>query len=187
MHRGEAGRSGFPPLDRAIVKAIACEAVHHTGLPLSRLSTADIALQASRALGPPISPSTVWRILDADAINPWQYKYWIFPRDPLFAEKAGRVLDLYAGYWQGAPLGPQDHIISADEKTSIQARLRCSPSLPPAPGRAQRIEYEYARGGALQYLAAWDVQRGIIMGRCEASTGIEPFGRLVTQVMEQEP
>src|SRR5262245_54357725 len=57
---------------------------------------------------------------------------------------------------KGHHLAPQDHIISADEKTSIQARLRCSPSLPPAPGRAQRIEYEYARGGALQYLAAWD-------------------------------
>ena len=187
MHLVEAGRSGFPPLDRVLVKASACEAVHHTGLPLSRLSTADLAVQASRALGKPISPSTVWRILDADAIKPWQYKYWIFPRDPQFADKAGRVLDLYAGSWQGEPLGPQDHIISADEKTSIQARIRCHPSLPPASGRALRIEYEYARGGALQYLAAWDVQRGIIMGRCEPSTGIEPFGRLVTQVMEQEP
>jgi DDE superfamily endonuclease len=184
---GEAGRSGFPPLDRALVKAIACEAVHHTGLPLSRLSTADIAVQASQALGKSISPSTVWRILDADAIKPWQYKYWIFPRDSQFADKAGRVLDLYAGYWQGEPLGSQDHIISADEKTSIQARLRCHPRLPPAPGRARRIEHEYARGGALQYLAAWDVRRGIIMGRCEASTGIEPFGRLVMQVMEREP
>lgn len=183
----EAGRFGFPPLDRAIVKAIACELVHHTGLPLSRLSTADIAGQASRALGQPISPSTVWRILDADALKPWQYKYWIFPRDPQFADKAGRVLDLYAGYWQGAPLGSQDYIISADEKTSIQARIRCHPSLPPAPGRAMRIEHEYARGGALQYLAAWDVRQGLIMGRCEPSTGIEPFGRLVEQVMEQEP
>ena len=184
---GEVGRCGFPPLDRALVKAIACEAVHHTGLPLSRLSTADIAVQASRALGQPISPSTVWRILDADVLKPWQYKYWIFPRDPQFADKAGRVLDLYAGYWQGEPLGSQDYIISADEKTSIQARIRCHPSLPPAPGRAMRIEHEYARGGALQYLAAWDVRQGIIMGRCEPSTGIEPFGRLVTQVMEQEP
>jgi DDE superfamily endonuclease len=183
----EAGRPGFPPLDGALVKAMACEAVHQTGLPLSRLSTADIAGQASRALGKPISPSTVWRILDADALKPWQYKYWIFPRDPHFAEKAGRVVDLYAGYWQGAPLGPQDHIISADEKTSIQARIRCYPSLPPAPRRAQRIEHEYARGGALQYLAAWDVRQGLIMGRCEPKTGIEPFGRLVEQVMEREP
>jgi len=61
---------------------------------LSRLATADIAAQASRVLGKPISSSTVWRILDADAIKPWQYKYWIFPREPHFVEKAGRVLDL---------------------------------------------------------------------------------------------
>jgi len=148
-----------------VVKAIACEAVSQTHLPLSRLSLADVARQASAALGQPISRTTVGRILDADAIKPWRYAYWIFPRDPQFAEKAGRVLDLYAGLWHGQPLGPHDHIISADEKTSIQARIRCHPSLPPAPGRAQRIEYEYERGGALQYLAAWDVQRGYIMGR----------------------
>jgi len=166
---------------------VACEAVHQSGLPLSRLSTTDIAAQASKALGKAISPSTVWRILAADAIKPWRYKYWIFPRDPHFAEKAGRVLDLYAGYWQGTPLGPKEYIISADEKTSIQARLRCHPSLPPAPGRAMRVEHEYERGGALQYLAAWDVRRGLVMGRCEPATGIEPFGRLVAQVMKQKP
>lgn len=182
-----AARAGFPPLEQALVKAIACEAVYHSGRPLSRLSTADLATQASSALDRPISRSTVWRILAADAIKPWRYKYWIFPRDPHFAEKAGRVLDLYAGYWQGRPLGLKDYILSADEKTSIQARLRCHPSLPPAPGRTRRIEHEYERGGALQYLAAWDVRRGLVMGRCEPSTGIKPFGRLVAQVMEQKP
>jgi hypothetical protein len=130
------------------VQAVACEAVHDTALPLRRLAPADSAAQASRALGKPISPSTVGRILDADAIQPWQYKDGIFPRDPHFVAKAGRVLDLYAGYWQGGPLGPQDHISRADEKTSIQARIRCHPSLPPAHGRAMRIEHEYERGGA---------------------------------------
>jgi DDE superfamily endonuclease len=187
MRRGAGARAGFPPLEQALVKAVACEAVHYTGLPLSRLSTADITRQARQALGKAISPSTVWRILATDAIKPWRYKYWIFPRDPHFAEKAGRVLDLYAGYWQGAPLGPKDYILSADEKTSIQARLRCHPSLSTAPGRVRRIEHEYERGGALQYLAAWDVRRGVIMGRCEPATGIEPFGRLVEEVMEQKP
>jgi hypothetical protein len=181
------GRPVFPPLDHALVKAIACELVHDTGLPLSRLSTRDLAGEASRALGQPISPRTVWRILDGDAIQPWRYQGWIFPRDRHFAEKAGRVLDLYAGCWDGEPLGPQDHIISADERTSIQARIRCHASLPPAPGRAMRVEHEYERGGALQYLAAWDVQRGIVRGRCEQATGIAPFGRLVADVMEQEP
>jgi hypothetical protein len=187
MPQAVGGRPGFPPLDHALVKAIACELVHDTGLPLSRLSSADLAGAASRALGQAISPRTVWRILDADAIKPWRYQGWIFPRDPQFAEKAGPVLDLYAGSWAGEPLGPRDHIISADEKTSIQARIRCHPSLPPARGRALRIEHEYERGGALQYLAAWDVQRGIVMGRCEPATGIAPFGRLVADVMERAP
>jgi hypothetical protein len=126
-------------------------------------------------------------MLDHDAIKPWRYKYWIFPRAPHFAEKAGPILDLYAGIWQGQPLGPKDHVLSADEKTSIQARIRCHPSLPPAPGRPARMENEYKRGGALQYLAAWDVRRGYVMGRCEPRTGIAPFGRLVNQVLAEEP
>jgi DDE superfamily endonuclease len=177
----------FPPLDHALVKAVACELVAETKQPLSRQSLTDVTARAQQALGQPISRSTVWRMLATDAIKPWRDKYWIFPRDPRFAEKAGPILDLYAGTWQGKPLGPKDHILSADEKTSIQARLRCHPALPPAPGRPARIEHEYERGGALQYLAAWDVRRGYVMGRCEPTTGIEPFGRLVDQVLAQEP
>ena len=164
-----------------------CERVAATKQPLSRQSLADITARVRNALSKPISRSTVWRILETDAIKPWRYKYWIFPRDPRFAEKAGPILDLYAGRWQGKPLGSQDHILSADEKTSIQARRRCHPSLPPAPGRAAYIENEYERGGALQYLAAWDVRRGYVMGRCEPKTGIAPFGRLVKQVLAEEP
>ena len=177
----------FPPRDRAIVKAIACEAVSETQLPLSRLSTSDLADKASTALGRSISSSTVWRILDRDAIKPWRYQYWIFPRDPRFSEKAGRVLDLYAGSWEGKPLGRRDYIISADEKTSIQARVRCHATLPTGPKRPMRVEHEYERGGALQYLAAWDVRRGQVLGRCEEKTGIDSFGRLVEQVMRKEP
>src|SRR5260370_9539864 len=80
-----------------------------------------------------------------------------------------------------------DYIISADEKTSIEARVRCPGTVGPGCGRGRRVESEYQRGGALQYLAAWDVQEGLVRGRCEAKTGIEPFGRLVTQVMEHPP
>ena len=175
----------FPPLDEAVIKAIACETVFGTQLPLSRQSLADLTTRACQALGKPVSRSTVWRVLDADAIKPWQYRHWIFPRDPQFATKARRVVDLYAGVWEDERLDPEDRIVSADEKTSIQARIRCHPTLGPASGRCRRIEHEYDRGGALQYLAAWDIQEGIVMGRCEAATGIEPFGRLVRQVMER--
>jgi DDE superfamily endonuclease len=178
-----AASRSFPPLDRAIVASIACDVVARTGNPLSRQSTTDLARRVRGELDRPISRSTVWRILDEDAIKPWQYEHWIFPRAANFFEKAAVVLDLYEGYWQGERVDPFDRIISSDEKTSIQARIRCHPSLGPAPGRRRRVEAEYGRGGALQYLAAWDVQAGLVMGQCEAKTGIEPFARLVERVM----
>jgi hypothetical protein len=177
----------LPPRDRAIVKAIACEAVCQAELPLSRLSTSDLAERPSSALGRSISPSAVWRILDTDAIKPWRYGYRIFPRDPKFPEKAGRVPDLYAGSREGKPPGRRDYVIGSDEKTGIQARVRCDATLPTGPGRAMRVEHEYRRGGALQDLAAWDVRRGRVPGRCEAKAGIESSGRLVEQVMRSEP
>src|SRR4029453_3093575 len=134
--RDGAARRCFPPLDYALVKAVAWELAPKPKHPLSRQSLADVPARACTVLGTPISRSTVGRILDTDAIKPWRYKYWFFPGDPHFADKAGPILDLYAGRWQGEPLGPKAHILSADEKTSIQARRRCHPALPPAPGRA---------------------------------------------------
>ena len=170
------------------VKALACELPATRGLPLSRLSCADIAHEAERAgLVATLSGTTVWRWLSEDAIRPWQHRVWIFPRDPAFATKAGRILDLYAREWEGAPLHPADFVLSADEKTSIQARLRRHPTAPPSPGRAARVEHEYMRGGAWAYLAALDVHRAQLFGRCEATTGIAPFERLVAQVMTQPP
>jgi hypothetical protein len=185
MIPGAAASRSFPPLDRATVTSIACDLVARTGNPLSRQSTTDLAKRAREELNRPISRSTVWRILDEDAIKPWQYEHWIFPRAADFFAKAAVVLDLYQGYWQEERLDPFDRVLSSDEKTSIQARIRCHPTLPPAPRRPRRVEAEYERGGALQYLAAWDVQEGLVMGRCEAQTGIAPFGRLVQQVMER--
>src|SRR5258708_621151 len=135
----------------------------------------------------PVSRTTSWRWLSAAAIKPWRVRSWIFPRDPAFAAKAGRVVDLYARHGAGMPLADDDYVISADEKTSIQARIRRHPSLPAAPRRPPRTKFEYTRGGALQYLAAWDVHRAKIFGRCEPATGIEPFLRLVTQVMTTQP
>lgn len=158
------------------------------GEPLSRSSTTDLArLISAHPDAPPMSVSTIWRILDRAALKPWRYRSWLYPRDPQFAAKAGRVLDLYAGWWDGQPLTADDYVLSADEKTSIQARLRCHASTPALPGQAMRVEHEYDRGGALAYLAAWDVRRGGVIGRCEARTGKAAFGRLVAQVMSQEP
>jgi hypothetical protein len=134
-----------------------------------------------------MSSSTVGRILGGDAIRPWQYRSWIFPRDPDFGAKAAAVLDLVAGVFEGQPLGPGELVVCADEKTSIQARCRCHPSVPPGRALLMRVEHEYQRRGAVAYLAAWDVGRGQVSGRCDDTTGIVPFGLLVDQVMTTEP
>ena len=134
-----------------------------------------------------LSGSTVWRWLHEDAIRPWQHRSWIFPRDPDFATKAGRILDLYERQWDGKPLSCDEFVLSADEKTSIQARRRKHATHPPRSRSAMKVEHEYERCGAWAYLAALDVQRAKLFGRCESKTGIEPFDRLVEQVMSQPP
>ncbi len=58
--------------------------------------------------------------------------------------------------------------------------------MPPAAGRPALVEFEYLRHGTLAYLAAWDVHHARLFDRVEEATGIEPFGRLVEQVMTSE-
>jgi transposase len=187
----DAHRSGRPPVftaaDRAEAVALACALPAESGVPLSGWSCPDLARELATRCQIAVSASTIRRWLAADALKPWQHRSWISVRDPQFAAKAARVLDLYAGIWDGQPLGSNDYVICADEKTSIQARCRCHPTLSPGKARAMRIEHDYKRGGALAYLAAWDVHRGQVTGRCEHTTGIAPFSRLVEQVMTAEP
>ena len=181
-------RRTFPATAEAEIKALACARPAETGVPLSRWSTTELAAEAvTRGVVCSISPSTVGRWLRADAIRPWRFRSWIFPRDPQFAEKAARVLDLYDRLWHGQPLGEDEYVISADEKSQLQALHRRHPDLPPAPGRDRRQEFEYRRGGTLAYLAAYDVHAARVIGQCAPTTGIEPFGRLVERVMTSEP
>lgn len=115
-----------------------------------------------------------------------QYSYWLFPRDPDFLAKACVVLDLYAGWWKGHKLKPDEYVLSVDEKT-IQVLGRKHPGLPATFGYPQRIEFEYERMGTVAYHAAWDVFRGQIFGRVAPNTCIDTFNRLVDMMMTQEP
>ncbi|GHG63356.1 hypothetical protein GCM10018779_32890 [Streptomyces griseocarneus] len=72
---------------------------------------------------------TVRRRPAQEALKHWQHRSWIFITSLGFRLKAARVLDLYARTWQGEQLGDDEYVISADEKTSIQARCRCHPTL----------------------------------------------------------
>ena len=178
----------FAPATVAEVKALACELPAISETPLAKWSCPELAREAiDRGLVVSVSASTVRRWLAKDAIKPWQHRTWIFPRDPNFATKAARVLDLYQRLFDGHTLRADEYVISADEKPGVQARRRIHANLPAGPGRAMRVEHEYIRGGTLAYLAAYDVHRARVFGRCEPTTGIVPFTNLVDQVMTTEP
>ena len=161
---GDRKRPGRPRrFPSAVVvegKAIACELPAARAVPLGRWSLAELREEViATGLVSDVSVSTLWRWLDQDALKPWRHRSWIFPRDPDFAAKAAVVLELYTRRFQGRRLEPGEFVVSADEKTSIQARCRCHPTLPPGVARTMPVEHEYERGGALAYLAAWTSTR----------------------------
>ena len=84
------------------MKALACERPARTQHPLARGSMSALAAETQRSgLVASISGRTIWRWLPDDAIRPWCHRSWIFPRDPAFSTKAGRILDLYERVWEG--------------------------------------------------------------------------------------
>ncbi len=184
-------RSGRPrritALERAAVVALACQLPAATGVGLARWTGPELAaeLTAQGLVNSPVSASSILRILSEHPVKPWQYQSWIYPRDPNFTTRASVVLDLYQGRYQGEPLRPGDRILSVDAKPSIQARGRCHPTLPAAPGKPARVEHEYVRNGALALLAALDVHTGKVFASTPKTTGIAPFMTLMAQVMSQ--
>jgi DDE superfamily endonuclease len=168
---------------------VACELPTRHDRPLGRFSRTELHRLVVEQGITDASATTIWRWLHDRSLKPWQQRSWIFPRDPDFQPKAGRVLDLYARRFDGRRLHPGEYVICADEKSQLQALARRHATIPAGQGRPALVEFEYRRGGTLAYLAALDVddpRRGLF-GLCEPKTGIEPFGRLVDQVMTTEP
>ena len=170
---------------RAAVVALACQLPAVTGVPLAHWTGPELAaeLTAQNLASSPVSASSVLRILAEHPVKPWQYQSWIYPRDPDFEARAKVTLDLYQGFYQGEPLGPDDRILSFDAKPQINARSRLHPSLPAAPGRPVRYEHEYKRKGSLALLAGLDVRTGTVFASTPVTTGIKPFMDLAGQVM----
>jgi hypothetical protein len=175
MRNGPGARRCSTTVQVAQVKAAACAPPADGGLPLARWSCPQLARHAVAEGICESPPATVRRWLSENTLKPWQYRSWILITDPDFAAKARRVLDPDDRTWEGKLLGRNDYVISADEKTSIQARCRCHPTLPPGAARAMRVNHDHHRGGAVAYLAAYDVHRGKVFRRCEDTTGIAAF------------
>src|SRR6478752_695157 len=79
----------FPPDVVVTIKAMACELPVKADQPPARWQCPDLArATVESGIVASISGTTIWRWLSADAIKPWRYRSWIFPRDPDFGAKA---------------------------------------------------------------------------------------------------
>jgi len=120
--------------------------------------------------------STVWRILDENAIKPHRIRYYLEKRDPEFDRKMQEVLMIYRDvslYREGAIYDARPepiYTLSVDEKPGVQALGLRAPDRPPVPGKASAVarDYEYVRHGTVSILAGIDLHSGHIFGNVEA-------------------
>lgn len=81
-----------------------------------------------------------------------------------------------------------ERIVSTDELTGVQALERKYPGLPLAPGKVERIEFEYIRHGTRVFILSRDVASGHIVAPFCGSTRKEPdFLAHVQAVVATDP
>lgn len=106
------------------------------------------------------SQNLVFRVLRANGLKPHLVKTFKISNDPHFEEKLRDVVGLY--------LNPPEHalVISADEKTSIQALDRTQPELPIKKGRCGTMTHDYKRNGTTTLFAAIEMAEGRVISTC---------------------
>ena len=167
---------------RAWVVSIACTKPTDHGLAAELWTISGLARFVSgraEAAGFPrlahAGKSTVWRILDDNAIKPHRIRHHLERRDPDLDRRMHEVLMVHRDVSLHAP-GVVDpdrpdpvHTVSVDEKPGVQALGLTAPDLPPVPGRAPAIgrDHEYVRHGTVSILAGIDLHSGHIFADVE--------------------
>jgi transposase len=107
-----------------------------------------------------ISHSLVQRVWQAHDLKPHLVKHFKLSNDPHFEDKLRDVVGLY--------LNPPEHalVLSADEKSQIQALDRTQPSLPLYRGRLGTLTHDYKRNGTTTLFAALELVEGRVISTC---------------------
>jgi transposase len=173
----------FTPLQRTQVVALACSAPRQYGKPWQRWSGEKLAQVAvEQQMVESIAPSTIRTWLRRDKIKPWRYHSWQHSTDPQFVEKALPVLDLYA---QAPRLQAQGELtLCTDEKTSIQARQRITPTKAAALGEVVQVADRYNRMGAVQLLCALVVASGLTFAQTRLAKKFADFKAFLGDVFQ---
>jgi transposase len=157
---------------------LACDLPDIVGRSVSLWDCTELARQLVRdQIVAAISSQTVQRLLVAQKLKPWRWRYWLHPkgpRDAVFLERTQAIAELTT-----RELAPHEVVLSADEMTSIQPRPRTAPTRPAQPGRAVQLEHEYARKGARNLFAAFNTRTGQVFGALFARKRQVEFIRLL--------
>ena len=155
----------FPAVVRAQILALACTKPTAHGKVWKRWSGEKLAHVATeQGIVRSIAPSTIRRWLHEAQIKPWRYHSWQKSTDPQCVEKAVPVLERYE---QAQALTTQaEAVCGVDEKTSIQARQRVSPTKAAVPAFPMPRADRYRRMGALNLFCALRVATGMTFAQC---------------------
>ena len=157
--------------EAAIIKKVQAEKPENA----THWSTREIA----EAVG--TNQSMVFRVLRANGLKPHLVKAFKISNDPRFEEKLRDVVGLY--------LNPPEHalVISADEKTSIQALDRTQPELPIKKGRCGTMTHDYKRNGTTTLFAAIEMAAGKVISTCMDKHRHQEWIKFLKQIDQETP
>ena len=89
------------------------------------------------------SATTIWRWLHDARSSPGRCAPGSFPATPTSPPRPRGCSTSTQRRFEGKRLRPDEYVISADEKSQLQALGRRHPTLPPGPGRPSLVEFEY--------------------------------------------
>jgi len=172
----DAARSGRPRKDRVDVERRIIEATTQTKPQnATQWSTRTLArhLRVDHVL--------VHRVWKAHGLQPHRVRYFKLSNDKHFAEKLVDVAGLY--------LNPPEHalVLSADEKSQIQALDRTQPGLPIKRGRCGTMTHDYKRYGTTTLFAAIDMLEGKVISECMDRHRHQEWIKFLEKIDQQTP
>jgi transposase len=137
--------------------------------------------RATMALAAGVSESTVGRIWKRSGLKPHRVAGFKISNDPHFEEKLVDIVALY--------LDPPEHaiVLSADEKSQIQALDRTQPGLPMKKGRCGTMTHDYKRNGTTTLFAALNTLDGTVISETMARHRHDEWLKFLKRLQRETP
>lgn len=127
-----------------------------------------------------ISREAIRLILKEHDLKPWQQRSWCVPKlDAEFIERMEDVLDLYE-----KPADSENPLVCLDEKP-IQLLDHARPASGIAPGKIEKVDYEYKRKGTCNVFCAVEPKAGNYIAEVTARRTSDDFARFMKSLEER--